>query len=109
MIYALNVFDILPGKESHYRDYSIQAGRVIYDLGGRVVLSGHRPEMLGGDINRNFFILVEFPSREVFQKFYDAGLKQDIHRLRESTTINYIWQLFEPWDLKAWVRSPLPE
>lgn len=109
MIYAVNLFDILSGEESHYRDYSIQAGRIIYGLGGRVLVAGHRPEILSGDVNRKFVIVVEFPSREVFQEFYAAGLKQGIHSLRESTTANYVWQLFEPWDLKAWVRSPVPE
>src|ERR1017187_6801484 len=109
MIYAVNLFDILPGEELHYRDYSIRAGRIIFGLGGHVVVSGYRPETLCGDVSRKFFIVVEFPSRQVFQEFYDTGLKQGIHGLRELTTTNYVWQLFEPWDLKAWVRSPIQE
>ena len=107
MLYAVNLFHILSGQEAVYKDYSIRAGRIIYGLGGRVLASGRFPETLQGDPDRTCFILVEFPSREVFQQFYDAGSQQDIHRLRESSTANYVWQLFPPWDLKAWVRVPV--
>ena len=30
MVYALNVFNLLPEKENDYREYSIKAGKVIY-------------------------------------------------------------------------------
>ena len=109
MLYALNVFDIVPGKEVVYKDYSLKAGRIIYGLGGRVISSGRGPEALRGEPDRKCFILVEFPSREVFQQFHDAATEQDIHRLRETSTQHYIWQLFPPWDLKAWVRASTPE
>jgi uncharacterized protein (DUF1330 family) len=105
MIYAVNLFDVIPAKEATYRDYSVKAGRIIYGLGGRVLASGCFPETLVADRPRQCFILVEFPSREAFQKFHDTASEQDIHRLRESSTTNYIWELFQPWDLKAWVRG----
>lgn len=109
MLYALNVFDIVPGKEAVYKDYSLKAGRIIYGLGGRVISSGRGPETLRGEPGRECFILVEFASREVFQQFHEAATEQDIHLLRETSTRNYIWQLFPPWDLKAWVRASTPE
>ena len=109
MLYALNVFDIVPGKEAVYRDYSLKAGRIIYGLGGRVISRGQGPETLRGELGRGCFVLVEFLSREVFRKFHDAATEQDIHRLRETSTQNYIWQLFPPWDLKAGVHASTPE
>ncbi len=109
MLYALNVFDIVPGKDVVYKAYSLEAGRIIYGLGGRVISSGRGPETLRGKPGRGCFILVEFPSRQVFQQFHDAATEQDIHRMRESSTRNYIWQLFPPWDLKARVRASTPE
>jgi len=105
MIYAVNLFDVDPGNEAMYKDYSLKAGRIIYGLGGRVLASGWHPETLHADRERTRFILVEFPSRESFQKFHDKAAEQDIHRLREASTSHYIWQLFVPWDLKSWVRS----
>jgi len=40
MIYALNVFNQIPGKEDDYRDYSVRADRIIYRFGGKVVSAG---------------------------------------------------------------------
>ena len=52
-------------------------------------------------------IVVEFPSESVFQMFLDEGEQQGIHRLRENSTTDYIWTLYEPWDLRTWVtRQP---
>ena len=43
MVYALNVFNFLKGKENDYRDYSIKAGKIIYSKGGKVISSGWNP------------------------------------------------------------------
>jgi uncharacterized protein (DUF1330 family) len=50
-------------------------------------------------------IVVEFPSVEVFQDFLDEAEEQNIHYLREKSTKDYIWTLYEPWDIKAWVKE----
>ena len=104
MIYALNLFNLVHGKEDLYRDYSVKAGKIIYGLGGRVVSSGYKPiRYLKGDVNREQFIIVEFPSEEVFEQFHSEAEQRGIHRLREESTSDYIWTLFEPWDLREWV------
>lgn len=106
MIYALNVFNFVSGKEAEYADYSVKAGRIIYGLGGRVVASGHKPlRELTTDQSREQFIVVEFPSQEAFDEFHKEASRQDIHRLREGSTTDYIWILFEPWDLRQWVKG----
>jgi len=43
MIYALNVFNFIPGKEDEYRVYSVRAGKIIYGPGGMVISAGERP------------------------------------------------------------------
>ena len=35
MVYALNVFNLIPGHESEYRDYSVKAGKIIRMTGLR--------------------------------------------------------------------------
>ena len=50
-------------------------------------------------------IIVEFPSEEVFKEFLDEAENQDIHKLRESSTKDYIWTLYKPWDIKSWVKE----
>lgn len=106
MVYALNVFTLLPGKEDQYRDYSVKAGRLIFGYGGRVVAAGHQPiRHMHGDPLRQSFIVVEFPSEAIFQRFVDDAGKADIHRLRETATKDYIWTLYQPWDMRAWVKA----
>jgi uncharacterized protein (DUF1330 family) len=106
MVYALNVFTLIPGKEEQYKEYSVKAGKVIYGLGGRVVASGHDPlRHMHGDLPRQIFIVVEFPGEGVFQQMVDELDRQNLHTLREGATKDYIWTLYQAWDLRAWVRE----
>lgn len=106
MIYALNVFNLAPGREDDYRKYSVLAGKIIYGVGGKVIASGWQPlRRLHEDRERRQMIVVEFPSEEAFQRFIDEGERQDIHRLRENSTLDYIWTLYNPWNLRAWVKE----
>ena len=106
MVYALNVFNLVSSKENLYREYSVKAGKIIYSKGGKVVSSAWSPiRKLKGDIERRYMIVVEFPSKEVFQEFLDKAKSENIHQLRESSTKDYIWTLYEPWNIKAWVQE----
>ena len=106
MIYALNLFNLIPGKENDYRAYSVKAGRIIFGLGGRVVSAGTGPlREMHGDTIRRQLIVVEFPSLEVFEQFIDEAESQNIHHLRENSTSDYIWTLYHPWDMKEWVKA----
>ena len=106
MIYALNVFNLIPGREDDYRDYSVRAGKIIRRLGGTVVSAGSGPlRELHGDRTRRQMIVVEFPSVEVFEQFIDEAETQNIHHLRENSTTDYIWTLYESWDVKKWVKA----
>jgi uncharacterized protein (DUF1330 family) len=74
MIYALNVFNLIPGKEDDYRAYSIKAGKIIYGLGGKVVSAGTDPiREMHGDRTRRQMIVVEFPGLEGFERFIDEA------------------------------------
>lgn len=106
MVYALNVFNLIPGKENDYRDYSVKAGKMIFGRGGRIAASGWKPiRNLHGDVERRHMIVVEFPSEAVFQSFLDEADKADIHHMRENSCTDYIWTLYEPWDMRAWVKE----
>ncbi len=106
MVYALNVFNLLPGKEDQYRDYSVKAGKIIYGMGGKVLAAGWRPiRRMHEDRERRHVIMVEFPSEAVFQAFLDEAEKQALHELRETATTDYIWTLYQPWDMRRWVKE----
>ena len=104
MVYALNVFNLVPGRENDYRIYSAQAAKIIYGLRGRIVQAGQNPlRRILDDRKRSQMIVVEFPSEKAFQEFLDEGERQGIHVLREASTTDYIWTLYEPWDLRSWL------
>ena len=106
MVFALNIFNLVASKENFYREYSVKAAKIIYSKGGRVVSSACNPiRKLKGETERKYMIVVEFPSVEVFQDFLDEAEEQNIHYLREKSTQDYIWTLYEHWDIKAWVKE----
>ena len=43
MVYALNLFNFVPGKEEMYRRYNAKASKVVYRKGGRLVCAGNKP------------------------------------------------------------------
>lgn len=105
MIYAMNLFNFVEGKEDAYREYSKKAGKLILNSGGRIVCSGYQPirHLKSDNINRSNFIIVEFPDENTFNKFYSISENEAIHQLREIATCDYIWTIFQNWDLKRWV------
>ena len=106
MVYALNLFNFKDGKENDYREYSVKAGKIIYGKGGQVISSGWNPiRNLHGNTERRYMIVVEFPSEKIFQEFLNEAEKQNIHPLREDSTTDYIWTLYEPWDIREWVKN----
>jgi len=106
MVYALNLFNFVPGNEDRYREYSVKAGKIIYALGGRVIAAGRAPvRHMRGEVERRQMIVVEFPSEAVFQRFLDEAQRHDLHALREEATTDYVWTLFAPWDMRGWVRA----
>lgn len=52
----------------------------------------------------SYMIVLEFPSEAAFQQFLDEAEQQGIQWLREQSTADYIWILYEPWDLRSWVK-----
>ena len=103
MLYTLNLFDIIPEKARLYRRYSIEAGKLIFGVNGRVVCSGWHSRTLRGEEIRTHLIVVEFPDEKALDFFLNDPAHHAIHEMRENSTTNYIWKIFEPWDLDAWV------
>jgi len=93
-VYALNLFDIVDREE--YLAYSKRSAREVAAHGGKLVALGCFRETQKGDITpRQVLILVEWESREAFQRYLDDPAIADLHPLREKGTGNYIWHLFD--------------
>ena len=95
-LYALNLFDL--ADNDLYRQYSRRSPAAVARHGGKVVALGKLDSALQGDPGvepRTAMILVEWPSREVFQAFLDDPENADLHPLREDGTRNYLWWTYE--------------
>jgi uncharacterized protein (DUF1330 family) len=93
-VYALNLFDIVDREE--YLAYSKRSAREVAAHGGKLVALGRFRETQMGDITpRQVLILVEWESREAFQRYLDDPALSDLHPHREKGAGNYIWHLFD--------------
>lgn len=93
-IYALNLFDVYNREE--YLAYSRRSAKVVNEYGGKVVALGKFRESVTGDISpRSVCIVVEWESREAFEKYCTDPALKDLHPHRENGTSNYIWHLFD--------------
>lgn len=93
-VYALNLFDV--SNKDEYLAYSRRSITEVKAHGGRVVALGKFRESVVGDLQpRSILIIVEWESREAFERYcHDPDLK-DLHPHRIKGTRNYIWQLFD--------------
>jgi uncharacterized protein (DUF1330 family) len=95
-LYALNLFDL--ADNDLYRRYSRRSATAVSKHGGRVVALGRLEGVQQGqpDVEpRAGMVLVEWPSREVFEAFLEDPELADLHPLREDGTRNYLWWMYE--------------
>ncbi len=96
-VYALNLFDV--SSRDEYLAYSKQSAREVAAHGGKVVALGKFQESATGDIApRQVMILVEWESRQAFDRYCNDPELGDLHRHRENGTDRYIWHLFDRLD-----------
>jgi uncharacterized protein (DUF1330 family) len=100
MIYALNLFDIVPGREATYREYLRRSIQMSREAGVTVTIlaAGHKPRGMEGKVRQRFAV-VSFPSQAAFDQLYALHEANDLHRLRAESTANYIWTVFDPLHL----------
>ena len=93
-VYALNLFDV--SNKEEYLAYSRRSAKEVQAYGGRVIALGKFRENVSGNVSpRSVLILVEWESREAFEKYCNDPALNDLHPHREKGTSNYIWQLFD--------------
>ena len=93
-VYALNLFNV--SDKDEYLAYSRRSAREVATHGGRVVALGKFRESAEGTIEpRSVLILVEWESREAFEKYCSDPSLADLHPHRVRGTSDYIWHLFD--------------
>ena len=53
-----------------------------------------------GDTIRHQLIVVELRSLEVFERLLDVSENQNIHDVRENSTTDCVWTLYDAWVMK---------
>jgi len=102
MIYALNLYDIVEGEEDTYRQYIKLATRQLKDIEARPVCTGTNPIKGLKGRTRQHMLVMQFSGVKEFDRFMQLLEDHQLHSLREVSTENYIWTLYENWDLKSW-------
>lgn len=104
--YALNLFDLADNED--YLAYSRGSLDAVRKHGGDLVALGEQAGEIGGDggvPQRQLMILVSWPDKAAIDAFNADPELQELHRLRESGTENYLWWGYEtPQDLGAALR-----
>jgi len=57
---------------------------------------------VGDDKARQHFLLVQYPNQGAMDEFGRLTVEQDISKLRNEATRDYIWKLYQPWNLEEW-------
>lgn len=96
-LYALNLFDLADNQD--YLAYSKRSVDAVVKYGGKVVALGRldaeaTPEP-GSAPPRQVMVLVEWPDRTAFEAFQSDPEHHDLHPLRRSGTMNYLWWCYE--------------
>ena len=107
MIYSMNLYDILTGKEAIYSRYITEASQATAHLQnqGKIIAAGINPIKQIHGKTRSHFIVMEFRSLSAFETLLAVLDEQNISQLREQATENYIWTQFEPWDIPSWLSA----
>jgi uncharacterized protein (DUF1330 family) len=102
MLYALNLFNIRNGKQAQYQQYLREAAVPLAKVGGAVIAGGRNPvASIGDDKKRQYFLVVQYPDREALKEFGRLTEESGIHEVRNQAVTDYIWTLFDPWDVNT--------
>ena len=105
MIYAMNLYDIREGKEDTYREYMKRSVELMDGIDAEPVAAGHNPLKAMTGAPRGHFVVMKFGSMSDFDRLMDRQEENGINQLREESTTNYIWTLYEDWDIGSWLYS----
>ena len=78
------IFDVTITDLEKYKDYMVQVKPVIEAAGGRYLVRGGAHQVLEGNWNPTRLVVLEFPSAEAAQTFYQSAEYRGLKALREA-------------------------
>jgi uncharacterized protein (DUF1330 family) len=105
MIFAMNLYDIVDGKEHIYKEYMKQSVELMDGIDAEPVAAGHNPRKELSGNTRGHFVIMKFGSMKDFDALMARQEASNVNKLREEATENYIWTMYDEWDIGAWLYS----
>lgn len=105
MIYAMNLYDIRKDKEDVYKQYMTRSIELMNGISVEQVASGHNPSKSLCGESRQHFVVMKFGSMDEFELLMRRQEESGVNLLREESTTNYIWTLYDNWDIGSWLYS----
>ena len=98
MIVVLNLFDILPGRESEYAEYLRRVQSVLDRHGAKVLLYGLTRMIYMGAYTQEYCGLVAYPDVQALKAFSHDEEFLAIRPMRDESTRNYFMSAVESFD-----------
>lgn len=92
----LNLLKFKEGGKTLYGQYLKGAYKFMKAIGGRLVFSGRPNELLNGNEDWDYIMLIEYPSRRAFLKMIDDPEYLKVHELREESVERAVLYAIDP-------------
>lgn len=95
MIFVLNLFDVIPGREAKYAQYLRRVQPLLESHGAQVVLYGQTRAVFMGRCGQQFFGLIAYPDLQALRALSHDDRFLEIRPLRDESTTNYCMTAIE--------------
>lgn len=95
MIFVLNLFDVIPGREAQYAEYLRRVQPLLDSHGAEVVLYGQTRAVFMGRCGQQFFGLIAYPDLQALRNLSHDRPFIEIRPLRDESTANYCMTAIE--------------
>ncbi len=95
MIFVLNLFDVVPGREDQYAQYLRRVQPLLDSHGAKVMLYGQTRAVFMGRCSQQFFGLIAYPDLQALRALSHDRKFIEIRPLRDESTTNYCMTAIE--------------
>ena len=101
MLFVLNLFDIVPGREGDYAEYLRLVEPILDRYGAKVLLYGQTRMIYMGNCTQEYCGLVAYPDIKSLRDLSHDEAFEAIRRMRDDSTENYVLTVIEGFETLA--------
>ena len=109
MLFVLNLFDIVPGREADYAEYLRLVEPILDRYGAKVLLYGQTRMIYMGNCTQEYCGLVAYPDIKSLRNLSHDPQFEAIRPLRDDSTTNYVLTVIEGFETLAAAVEQLEE